>query len=159
MKRRGRLCPPEAVIFHTGGRRQIQVSALQIACKAKAAAAAQPPAKGRVFRLRRASTFPRCRSPDEPPVQDRRHTGEGGCQETLFNPLMLERQMFTAEPSYFNFLMEHRCVRRARVPFAKAVGLIPELTSVVRARWPQRSSEPVARMERSEIRGPGFNRH
>jgi hypothetical protein len=58
--------------------------------------------------------------------------------ETLFNPLMLERQMLTAEPSYFNFLMEHRSVRRVRVPFAQAVGLIPELASVVRARRPQR---------------------
>jgi hypothetical protein len=46
--------------------------------------------------------------------------------------------MFTAEPSYYNFLMEHRCLRRSRVPFAQAVGLIPDLTSVMRARRPQR---------------------
>ena len=46
--------------------------------------------------------------------------------------------MFTAEPSYYSFLMEHRCARRIRVPFAQAVGLIPDLMSVRRARRPQR---------------------
>jgi hypothetical protein len=126
------------VISYTGGLRRIQVYAPQIACKAKAAAAARmTPCKGAGFRLRQAShvsvtTLP----PGEPPVKDRRHTSEDGWRETIFNPLMLERQMFTAEPSYFNFLMEHRCMRR--VPFTRAVGLIPDLTSVVRARRPQR---------------------
>lgn len=45
-----------------------------------------------------------------------------------------ERQMITAEPSYFDFLMKHRCPRRTRVPFAQAVGVMPELTRVVRLR-------------------------
>jgi hypothetical protein len=42
--------------------------------------------------------------------------------------------MFTAEPSYFDFLMKHRTPRRTRVPFAQAVGVVPEpeLTRVVR---------------------------
>jgi hypothetical protein len=55
------------------------------------------------------------------------------------NQLMLERQMLTAEPSYFNFLMGHRCMRRARVPFAQAAGLVPDLTSVLRTRRLQRA--------------------
>jgi hypothetical protein len=46
--------------------------------------------------------------------------------------------MFTAEPSYFNFLMEHRSTRRVGVPFVPAVGVIPELTCVERSRRPQR---------------------
>jgi hypothetical protein len=46
--------------------------------------------------------------------------------------------MFTAKPSYFNFLMEHRCGCRVRVPFAQAVGVMPELTCVERSRRSQR---------------------
>jgi hypothetical protein len=41
--------------------------------------------------------------------------------------------MTTAEHSYFNFLMEHRCARRVRIPFAQAVGGMPEHTPVDRA--------------------------
>ncbi len=46
--------------------------------------------------------------------------------------------MFTTEPSYFNFLMEHRCGRRVRVPFARAAGLMPEVACAERARRSQR---------------------
>jgi hypothetical protein len=46
--------------------------------------------------------------------------------------------MLTAEPSYFNFLMEHRCVRRVRVPFAQAVGVMPNFPRAVRSRRWQR---------------------
>jgi hypothetical protein len=45
--------------------------------------------------------------------------------------------MFTTEPSYFNFLMEHRCARRVRVPFMQAAGAMPEATYVERSRWSQ----------------------
>jgi hypothetical protein len=41
--------------------------------------------------------------------------------------------MTTAEHSYFNFLMEYRCARRVRIPFAQAVGVMPERTPVDRA--------------------------
>jgi hypothetical protein len=46
-----------------------------------------------------------------------------------------------AESSYFNFLMEHRCTRRTRVPFAQVAGVIPELTGAARLRRPQRRPE------------------
>jgi hypothetical protein len=46
--------------------------------------------------------------------------------------------MFTAEPSYFNFLMERRCAGRARVPFMQAAGVMPELARMERSRWSQR---------------------
>lgn len=36
--------------------------------------------------------------------------------------------MVIAEPSYFDFLMQHRC-RRCRIPFAQAAGFLPEFTS------------------------------
>jgi hypothetical protein len=42
--------------------------------------------------------------------------------------------MTTAEHSYFNFLMEYRCARRVRIPFAQAVGVMPDLACVARAR-------------------------
>jgi hypothetical protein len=65
--------------------------------------------------------------------------GEDRWRETFFSTSrFVERQMFTAEPSYFNFLMGHRCVRRARVPFTQAVGVMPEVTCVERSRWSQR---------------------
>lgn len=35
--------------------------------------------------------------------------------------------MGTGEPSYFNFLMKNRGLRGARVPFAQAAGVLPEL--------------------------------
>jgi hypothetical protein len=47
--------------------------------------------------------------------------------------------MITAEPSYFDFLMKHRCPRRTRVPFAQAVGVMPELGRVVRLRASDRA--------------------
>jgi hypothetical protein len=46
--------------------------------------------------------------------------------------------MFTAEPSYFNFLMEHRSGRRVRVPLAQAAGFMPEAASAERSRRSQR---------------------
>ncbi len=46
--------------------------------------------------------------------------------------------MFTTEPSYFNFLMEHRCARRVRVPIRQAVGIMPGLTRATRSRRLQR---------------------
>ncbi len=52
--------------------------------------------------------------------------------------------MITAEPSYFDFLMKHRCHRRVRVPFAQAVGVMPELSRVVRLRVSDRAL-PAAR--------------
>jgi hypothetical protein len=45
----------------------------------------------------------------------------------------MERQMLTGEPSYFNFLMTNRGVRRSAVPFARATGVLPELARAVRA--------------------------
>jgi hypothetical protein len=52
--------------------------------------------------------------------------------------------MFTSEPSYFDFLMKNRSVRRTPVPFAQAVGILPELAHVVRYRPPV--SQPEAAM-------------
>jgi hypothetical protein len=47
-----------------------------------------------------------------------------------------------AEPSYFNFLMEHRCrLRRGAAPFAPSSGVMPELGYAVRRR---RSPPPWA---------------
>jgi hypothetical protein len=46
--------------------------------------------------------------------------------------------MFTAEPSYFNFLMEHRSGRRVRVPLAQVAGFMPEAASTERSRRLQR---------------------
>jgi hypothetical protein len=52
-----------------------------------------------------------------------------------------------AEPSYFNFLMEHRChLRRGAVPFAQTYGVMPELGYAVRRhrspprQWPGRGA-------------------
>jgi hypothetical protein len=42
--------------------------------------------------------------------------------------------MFTGEPSYFDFLMKNRGVRRIPVPFVQAVGVLPELAHSVRFR-------------------------
>jgi hypothetical protein len=53
-----------------------------------------------------------------------------------------ERQMLTSEPSYFNFLMTNRGLRRAPVSFRKAVGILPELARAIRA---TRASVRVAR--------------
>jgi hypothetical protein len=40
-----------------------------------------------------------------------------------------------AEPSYFNFLMEHRCrLRRRAAPFAQTFAVMPELDDAVRRR-------------------------
>lgn len=47
--------------------------------------------------------------------------------------------MLTAEPSYYDYLMKNRCVQRTRVPFAQAVGVVPELARNVRSRVPQRT--------------------
>ncbi len=44
----------------------------------------------------------------------------------------MERQMLTGEPSYFNFLMTNRGLRRTPVPFAQAAGGPPELPRAVR---------------------------
>ena len=52
--------------------------------------------------------------------------------------------MITAEPSYFNFLMEHRCVRRVRVPFAQAAGVIPDLPRALGSRrWQRMEAAPL----------------
>jgi hypothetical protein len=40
----------------------------------------------------------------------------------------------TGEPSYFNFLMTNRGLRRAPVPFAQATGVLPELAHAPRVR-------------------------
>jgi hypothetical protein len=50
--------------------------------------------------------------------------------------MMMERHMLTSESSYFNFLMKNRGVRRTPVPFAQAVGVLPELARAVRCRRP-----------------------
>jgi len=41
---------------------------------------------------------------------------------------MMERHMLTSEPSYFNFLMKTRGLRRTPVPFAQAAGVQPEFS-------------------------------
>jgi len=41
-------------------------------------------------------------------------------------------QTDTHETSYFNFLMTNRGLRRTAVPFAQAVGVLPDLTRRVR---------------------------
>jgi hypothetical protein len=48
----------------------------------------------------------------------------------------MERQMLTSEPSYFNFLMKNNGLRGARVPFAQAAGILPELARAVRVTRP-----------------------
>jgi hypothetical protein len=60
--------------------------------------------------------------------------------------------MFTAEPSYFNFLMEHRSGRRGR--FAQAVGVMPELTGEERSRRAQRERSIVLNGD-CDLSGPG----
>jgi hypothetical protein len=47
--------------------------------------------------------------------------------------------MLTSEPSYFDFLMKRRCLRRTRVPFAQATGVMPELTRHLRTYGPERT--------------------
>lgn len=46
--------------------------------------------------------------------------------------MQMETQMLTSEPSYFDFLMKNRSLRGARVPFAQAAGVLPELAHAVR---------------------------
>jgi hypothetical protein len=55
---------------------------------------------------------------------------------------MMERHMLTSESSYFDFLMKNRGVRRAPVPFAQAVGVLPELARAIRCMRP--ASQPKA---------------
>jgi len=50
--------------------------------------------------------------------------------------------MFTSEPSYFDFLMKNRRVRRTAVPFVQAVGVLPELARS--ARFRPSASQPKA---------------
>jgi len=50
----------------------------------------------------------------------------------------------TSESSYFNFLMKNRSIRRTPVPFAQAVGVLPELARVARLR--PEASQPKAAM-------------
>jgi hypothetical protein len=50
----------------------------------------------------------------------------------------MERQMLTSEPSYFDFLMKRRSLRRTRVPFAQAAGVMPEVKPHPRTRRPER---------------------
>ena len=52
--------------------------------------------------------------------------------------------MLTAESSYFDFLMRNRGVRRTPVPFAQAVGVLPELAYAVRCRRSALQSKIVA---------------
>jgi hypothetical protein len=52
--------------------------------------------------------------------------------------------MLTAESSYFDFLMRNRGVRRTPVPFAQAVGVLPELARAVHFRRP--ASQPRVAM-------------
>jgi hypothetical protein len=44
--------------------------------------------------------------------------------------------MLTGEPSYFDFLMKNRSVHRTHIPFAQAVGVLPELARAIRLRRP-----------------------
>jgi hypothetical protein len=62
--------------------------------------------------------------------------------EDMLSFRMMERHMITSEPSYFNFLMKNRGVRRTPVPFAQAVGILPELARSVRFR--PSASQPIA---------------
>jgi hypothetical protein len=41
--------------------------------------------------------------------------------------------MLTGEPSYFNFLMTNRGLRRSAVRFARATDALPELARAIRA--------------------------
>ncbi len=56
--------------------------------------------------------------------------------------------MLAGEPSYFDFLMRNRGLRGARVPFAQAAGVLPELASAVRI---ARASGRVATNAPSQI--------
>jgi hypothetical protein len=61
--------------------------------------------------------------------------------------------MFTSEPSYFNFLMKRGCVHRSRVPFAQAVGVMPEHTQHARhACRPERIQPPLPNGGRPGLR-------
>ncbi len=59
--------------------------------------------------------------------------------------------MFTAEPSYFNFLMDHRSRRRVSVPFAQAAGIAPGRAGTVRSRRSLRL--PAVRLPAVNSRG------
>ena len=65
--------------------------------------------------------------------------------------------MRTGAPSYFDFLMKHRCSRRPRVPFAQAVGIMPDFAHVLRSRVPQRM-QPVAPKGGNRAIGQAINR-
>ncbi len=52
--------------------------------------------------------------------------------------------MLTAESSYFDFLMKNRGVRRTPVPFAQAVGVLPELARATHFRRPIRQPKVAA---------------
>jgi hypothetical protein len=65
-------------------------------------------------------------------VNHRRPAGDTSWR-TCLHPMM-ERHMLTSESSYFDFLMKNRGVRRTPVPFAQAVGVLPELARAVRLR-------------------------
>jgi hypothetical protein len=47
--------------------------------------------------------------------------------------------MLTSEPSYFDFLMKRRPLRRTRVPLAQAAGAMPDLKRHPRTRRPERT--------------------
>src|SRR5262252_10395590 len=64
----------------------------------------------------------------EPRVVGSRHIMEDSSHQ------MMERHMLTSEPSYFNFLMKTRGLRRTPVPFARAAGVQPEFSRGVRLR-------------------------
>jgi hypothetical protein len=67
-------------------------------------------------------------------VNHRRLAGDTSWR-TCLHPMM-ERHMLTSESSYFDFLMKNRGIRRTPVPFAQAVGVLPELARAVRLRRP-----------------------
>ena len=60
--------------------------------------------------------------------------------------------MLTSEPSYFDFLMKRRCLPRTRVPFAQAVGVMPERTRHAHTRRPERM-RPILQSRTSPVFG------
>jgi hypothetical protein len=68
--------------------------------------------------------------------------------------------MLTVGPSYFDFLMKYRRLSRARVPFAEAVGVMPELTHLAYSRTPRRTpawrpgARSLARPQRKSVTQP-----
>lgn len=57
-------------------------------------------------------------------------------------------QTDTAEPSYFNFLMEMSDLHRAHVPLAQAAGVLPELACAMRVRASGARATNAVRMMR-----------